>query len=115
MPTYLVSGLQKAEGITIFDLQLMVALDIIEFNERYRILEVELSEDNADLFLRLWTWRDLSIHVSLPNVGFTSYTVDTLLGSCIAYKGADESGDPLILFVRRNIWRNVQFIKRFLL
>jgi len=94
MSTCLVSGLQKAEMITIFNLQLMVALDIIEFNERYRILDVELSENNADLFLLLRTWRDLSIHMSLSKVGFTSYTADTLLRSYIAYKGADESGDP---------------------
>ena len=58
MPTYVVSGLQRADGLTIFDMRLMVALGAITINartinEHYKILEKDLSEEGAELFLRL--------------------------------------------------------------
>jgi len=88
----------------------------IKINVHYRILEAELSEDCAYVFLRLQTWRNSSTHTSLPNVGFTPDTNGTLISSYFVYKGAGESGNPLILFVHGNIWRNVvRFIRRYLL
>jgi len=58
-------------GVTILDLQLMVVLGAIELNERYRILDAELSEGYADLFLQLQTCWDTSVLLSLPNPGYT--------------------------------------------
>ena len=64
MPPYLKPYRSITEGIIIFDVRLMVALGAIVLNERYRILDAELTEGNHDLCLRLQTWWAMAIVVS---------------------------------------------------
>jgi hypothetical protein len=50
IPMYIVPGLRTSDGNVIFDLRLMVILGAIDIKERYTILEVDLSEDNDNVF-----------------------------------------------------------------
>ena len=97
-PTYIVPRLRTSDVDVIFDLRLMVTLGATDINERYKILKVDLSEDNADVFLRLQMLGNTSLNVSLPNWGLTLATKDNILSSYLICRGVSESGEPHILF-----------------
>jgi len=116
MPPYLKPYRSITEGIIIFDVQLIVALGAIVLNEKYSILDEELTEGNHYLCLRLQTWWATTILVSPSNPGYTPVTVGELIGSYFIYRGTGESGDSLIHFKHGDIWRDyVRLITRYLL
>ena len=98
MPTYIVPRLRTSDVYVIFDLRLMVTLGAIDINERYKILKVDLLEDNANVFLRLQMLGNTSLNVSLPNWGLTLATKDKVVNSYLVCRGVSESGEPHILF-----------------
>jgi hypothetical protein len=93
MPTYIVPRLRTSDVDVIFDLRLMVTLGAIDINERYKILKVDLSEDNANVFLRLQMLGNTSLNVSLPNWGLTLATKANIVSSYLVCRGVSESGN----------------------
>jgi hypothetical protein len=96
MPTYIVPGQWTSGADVKLDLWFLLTLGATDLDERYKILNVDLSED--DVILRLEMSSSTYIHKSVPNWGLTPDSNDSLVNSYITCRGDSESGEPQILF-----------------